>query len=458
MMFTHGKRLVSILILAVFLAACTTTSPIAPATTIPTDLPEQPPVSSPEPTPTEPITEPTATLVPEPALGIDGVIVFSSNRGGDYQDLYLLDIASQQVTRLTDGDSNYFAGPFSPDGTQLLFTGFGLTTSYVGLMNADGSQAVDISQSADTDEGFPDWSPDGSQIAFTSRRDGNNEIYIMQADGMGLTRLTDLPGDDFAPAWSPDGSQIAFVSDRDNVSGIYNLYVMNADGSNVQRLTNSADENDYSPAWSPDGAWIAFRAHIDSNPADIYLIQPDGSGQIKLTSDLAEDWAPAWSSDSAWIAFQTNRDGNWEIYAVRADGMDLVNLTNNPADDELPYWNPMYAIGEITIANPASTYCIDQGGFLEMERRGDLGEIGVCYFEDNRQCEEWALFRGECPVGGVKVTGYGSEAARFCAITGGTYGYIGPDAAGIEQGTCTFANSKTCDVWEYYNGTCSPND
>jgi hypothetical protein len=110
------------------------------------------------------------------------------------------------------------------------------------------------------------------------------------------------------------------------------------------------------------------------------------------------------------------------------------------------------------MANPASENCVKQGGKLAIEKRGELGEIGVCYFEDNRQCEEWALFRGECPVGGLKVTGYITEAARFCAITGGKYAVTGNSGADNEQGTCTFKTGKSCDVWEYYNGTCGPNE
>lgn len=107
------------------------------------------------------------------------------------------------------------------------------------------------------------------------------------------------------------------------------------------------------------------------------------------------------------------------------------------------------------LANPASENCIAQGGTLSIETRGDGGQYGVCIFEDNRQCEEWALMRGECPVGGVKVTGYVTPAARFCAITGGEYAVTGDSGGENEQGTCTLADGKTCDAWAYYNGTCS---
>ena len=282
---------------------------------------------------------PTETLVPTPAatpMGGGTTILFASDRDGVYQDLYLLDVASGAATRLTAGESNTFPGPFGPDG-RMLFTGFGLTTSYVGVRNAFGTEHIDLTQHPDSDEAFPTWSPDGEQIAFTSRRDGNNERYVMNSDGSGQTRLTDDPGDDFAPAWSPDGMRIAFVSDRDNEPGVNSLYLMDEDGSNIRRLT-TGEENEYSPAWSPDASWIAYRAFVEGAAADIYLITPDGGMTVQVTTDPAEDWAPAWSPDGNWLAYQSDRDGNWEIYAIQIDGSGAVNLTNNPADDQMPYW------------------------------------------------------------------------------------------------------------------------
>jgi len=110
------------------------------------------------------------------------------------------------------------------------------------------------------------------------------------------------------------------------------------------------------------------------------------------------------------------------------------------------------------IANPASENCLKQGGALTIRQRGDGGEYGICVFEDNRQCEEWAMLRGDCPVGGVKITGYVTPAAQYCAITGGDYKGTGNLNTGQEQGTCTFKNGATCDVWEYYNGKCGPDN
>ena len=87
------------------------------------------------------------------------------------------------------------------------------------------------------------------------------------------------------------------------------------------------------------------------------------------------------------------------------------------------------------LANPASKHCVDVGGKLVIEQ-GEGGEMGVCVFEDNRQCEEWALMRGRCPVGGIRVTGYATPAARHCAIAGGRYTITARSGMPDEQGTC----------------------
>ncbi|HYB40853.1 MAG TPA: DUF333 domain-containing protein [Candidatus Methylomirabilis sp.] len=104
--------------------------------------------------------------------------------------------------------------------------------------------------------------------------------------------------------------------------------------------------------------------------------------------------------------------------------------------------------------NPASQNCVARGGALSIERNGAGAEYGVCSFGDGRQCEEWAMLRGECPVGGIKVTGYVTPAARYCAITGGTYEATGAGNAAGERGTCTLASGKRCDAQAYHDGSC----
>ena len=141
----------------------------------------------------------------------------------------------------------------------------------------------------------PSWSPDGAQIAFVaSGRDGWG-IYVMNADGSNrevvdagpfvATRLPSQTVTSIHPSWSPDGAQIAFVaSGRDG----WGIYVMNADGSNREQIT---DRGGTSPVWSPDGAKIAFASFRDRN-LDIYVMNADGSGQTRLTTSCTEhrDW------------------------------------------------------------------------------------------------------------------------------------------------------------------------
>ncbi len=101
--------------------------------------------------------------------------------------------------------------------------------------------------------------------------------------------------------------------------------------------------------------------------------------------------------------------------------------------------------GSMTMANPASVNCVNNGGQLNF-KEGPSGTYGICVFLDNRQCEEWALMQGKCPVGGLKVTGYMTEDATYCAIRGGTYD--------PQKNTCSY-QGKSCSASGYYKGDCS---
>ena len=106
-----------------------------------------------------------------------------------------------------------------------------------------------------------------------------------------------------------------------------------------------------------------------------------------------------------------------------------------------------------TLANPATTNCLEKGGQIVMkENKG--GQYGVCLFEDNRQCEEWALLRGQCPVGGRKITGYEDEAQVYCAITGGEV-----QGLGTATPMCQRVDGTLCTVQANFDGECpDPND
>lgn len=99
------------------------------------------------------------------------------------------------------------------------------------------------------------------------------------------------------------------------------------------------------------------------------------------------------------------------------------------------------------LANPASVNCIHKGGTLVTKTRGDEGQYSLCQFEDNMACEEWALFRGDCPVGGIKTTGFDTEEQRYCA-------WLGGQTLAIKNATCTLPDKTVCTDKKLYNGTC----
>jgi uncharacterized repeat protein (TIGR01451 family) len=132
--------------------------------------------------------------------------------------------------------------------------------------------------------------------------------------------------------------KIVFAFASSDVVDTYEIYVMNPDGSGRTRLTTNSAA-DYYPAWSPDGSKIAFTSYRDGN-AEIYVMNPDGTGQTRLTTNTWIDFSPAWSPDGSKIAFGTTRDGNYEIYVMNADGTGQTNLTNNAAEDQFAAWSP----------------------------------------------------------------------------------------------------------------------
>lgn len=101
------------------------------------------------------------------------------------------------------------------------------------------------------------------------------------------------------------------------------------------------------------------------------------------------------------------------------------------------------------LANPASVNCLKLGGNLVIQKRVDGGEYGVCFFEDNRQCEEWALLRGDCPVGGLKITGYENNAEIYCVITGGKIEGLNTDTP-----MCKIIDGTLCTAQANFIGQC----
>jgi len=257
-------------------------------------------------------------------------IAFVSNRDGN-NEIYIMNADGSKPTRLTLDAADDLRPFISPDGTKIAFTSHRDDNAEVYVMNTDGTDITRLTNNPVRDE-TAGWSPDG-KIAFDSDRDGR-EIWLIEPDGSNLKRLTSHRAHE-PISWSPDGNQVTFHSDRD---GLEEIYLMNSDGQGVIRLTNSPSV-DWYPAWSPDGTRIAFQSNREGND-EIYAIILDGLQEVNLTNDGRNDQAPSWSPDGTKIAFTSDRAGNREIYVMNTDGTRPVNVTDDPADDFWPSWSP----------------------------------------------------------------------------------------------------------------------
>ncbi len=239
---------------------------------------------------------------------------------------------------------------WSADGRRIVFQHDADDSDDMGrdlwVMNADGKNRINITNSPNVDEWQPAWFPSGRKIAYTAQ---GIEVATLGDNGR-VAKTTVLTSDGDEPAISPNGKRLAFYSNRDGDAEIYVMRTDAPEGPNNRpvKLTDNATYSDSQPDWSPDGSRIVYTsARGDGNWEDIFVMRADGSGKKRLTRNPARDQHPVFSPDGRWVAFDSDRIGKQEIWKIKADGTRPTQVTRSddysnyqPDANYQPDWQP----------------------------------------------------------------------------------------------------------------------
>lgn len=245
--------------------------------------------------------------------------------------------------------------------------------STVGLFTVDpgGEDQREVGAS----EGYlASWSPDAVSLAYlTGGNSRRNDLYVIDADGQNQRRLTDTPEEEGIPAWSPLGSTIAVAIPKDGDSEIYLLDAET--GAIVSQLTDNQGIDDYMPAWSPDASQIVYVTKGEEEGSDeIRIMDADGSNSVQLTDNEVDDFYPAWSPNGDTIAFVSAGVDEQSLFTMNVDGSNLRQLSDGEDRDSRPAWSPDgstiayhtragddWAIELIDVATGAVTLLVESG-------------------------------------------------------------------------------------------------
>jgi len=272
-------------------------------------------------------------------------LIFQSERepGNPFYQIYTLDFETGDIARVSPGIGKTTCSFFRPGSDEVLFSSTHLDPESVAKQKAE-----------------LEFRASGQQRRYSWDYDEHMDIFSAHRDGSNVRQLTTAPGYDAEASFSPDGKLIVFCSLRDayptnklaaadlkhfetDPSWFGEIYLMNADGSDVRRLTHTPGY-DGGPFFSPDGKRILWRRFSEKgDTADIFTMNLDGSDVRRLTDFRAMSWAPYFHPTSRYVIFTANKLGfaNFELFLVDAEGTrEPVRVTFTDGFDGLPVFSP----------------------------------------------------------------------------------------------------------------------
>ncbi len=251
--------------------------------------------------------------------------------------IYTLDLSTERIELIYSTPWRISGLRLNPSGDRLAFSlrveGDQLENEEICTLGVDGADFLRLTENDFLDT-YPAWSPEGTQLAFLSWRGESMDIYLMNADGSNQLQLYDSGSHDGDVHWV--GDQLVYTQNSQ-------IWMINADGSGAHQVSNPPRSGewgqavlpfgDYDPNFSPDGSAIAFERMVADDTQhgnyDIFLIQPDGTGEKRLTQNNNTQGLPQWSHAGDKIVYIISAVGNegvYHIFMMNADGSDNHNV------------------------------------------------------------------------------------------------------------------------------------
>ncbi len=268
----------------------------------------------------------------KPGVSLSRILFISRN--GKKSEVYSADFDGMNIRQETNQKTIVMSPRYSPDGHFISFTSFRSGRPCLYLKNLKTGKITRLTSYRGLNMS-PAWAPAGDRLAVTLSKAGSPDIYLIGLDGRIIKRLTRGPGINCSPSFSPDGRRLVFVSDR---NGSPQLFIMDLSSGKTRRLTFSGSYNT-DPQWSPAGDRIAYVSR-QGGRFQIFTISPDGGEPIQLTYE-ANNENPSWSPDGRQLLFSSTRtNGNKSLYVMYANGQNQRLLISYGQSDYFPFWGP----------------------------------------------------------------------------------------------------------------------